>query len=370
MVKRVTEVKTFLDKAIVSFFYLAQLITFLLLFLPILNLNIPIWWLDNLLNLQIQWSLIACILLIVNLSYVKQCRRLFSTLTLAFICYNFLPLYFPSSSLFSSTFPSSHVFHNSAEPTSDNISQPPSAEFSTYNDYTDIPLTIAQLNLSYNNPNLQALVPVLGNKDFDLLVIQEASDRESEHIKAIGRHYPYTFGVSNLEATPSGMAIFSRFPIIEKKLHSFGGKGGQVLEVIIQMPISGVPIQLYAIHPSSPRSETLWLSRNQTLATLSSQIENSPFNNRIVVGDFNSSPWTHSFKVFQQKSQLKNSADGFGYVPSWSLTKKPFISMFSSVYIDHALVSEPFSILNKQRQFINGSDHLLLITKTSIRILQ
>lgn len=360
MVKRITGItkfKTFLNKAVVTFFYLAQLITFILLLLPILNLHIPIWWLDNLLNLQIQWSFIACILLIVNLSYVKQCRRLFSTITLALILHNFMPLYFPSS----------HIFHNSVAPTNNNIIQPPSTELSTH---VDIPLTIAQLNLSYDNPNLQALVPVLGNKDFDLLIIQEASDRESRHIKAIGRYYPYSFGLNHLEATPSGMAIFSRFPIIEKKLHSFGGKGGQVLEVIIQMPISGVPIQLYAIHPSSPRSEALWLSRNQTLTTLSSQILNSPFINRIVVGDFNNSPWTHSFKVFQQKSQLKNSADGFGYAPSWSLSNKTFLSMLSSVYIDHVLVSEPFNILNKNRQFISGSDHLLLVTKTSIRILQ
>lgn len=323
-------------------FYLLNLTLFLLLLLPNIPFSIPLWWLDNLLNLQIQWSFLALLLMLTNIIYIKKFRLFITFLHSTLIFINLMPLYL--------TIPT----------------QAQQEAIKTGNQQQLVPFTIAQLNLSYDNPNLTQLLPVLGDKRFQLLVIQEASDKEYKNIQRLASYYPYSFGLEALQATPSGMAIFSRYPISETHLYDLGYKSGHILEVIIQMPDYAKPIQIYALHPGSPRSKKLWQLRNSTLAVVANKVATSPFVNKIVIGDFNSSPWSHAFKYFQKTSQLKNSAQGFGYIPSWSYHSQPLLSILSSVYIDHSLVSEPFEVLNKYSQAIQGSDHLLLLTELAI----
>lgn len=317
---------------LVIVFHLVNLIVFIILLLPTLAINITIWWLDNLLNLQIQLSVIALLLMLINLIYIRQLTRIYSLLYVVVITTNLIPLY---------------------------LTTPLQITINKDNQR----FTIAQLNVSYNNPNLQLLLPILGDSHFDLLVLQEVSDKQHHNIKQLTRYYPYSFGLSSREATPSGLAIFSRWLITEKHLHDFDYKSGQLLEIIIQAPGSIVPIQVYALHPSSPRNEKLWKRRNKTLVTTAEQVTRSPFINKIIIGDFNSSPWSSAFKNFQKSTQLKNTANGFGYIPSWSYSTKPLLSILSSVYIDHNLVSRSFDVVNKHSRYIQGSDHQLLITE-------
>lgn len=317
------------------YFYLLNLVVFSLLLMPSLTDYITFWRVDNLLNLQIQWALLAVLLILINLFYIKTLRLTFSLLYLTVIAINFMPLYWPNSEPFS---------------------RPEEAQT----------FTVAQLNMSYDNPDLTLLLPILSDKNFDLLVIQEASDNEHNKIEKLATFYPYSFGLSPTDATPSGMAIFSRWLITESHIHDLGYKSGQILEVILQVPGSLAPIQVYAIHPNSPRTKILWQGRNQTLAMVAERAVSSPFSNKMIIGDFNSSPWSHSFKHLQTTSQLKNSANGFGYIPSWSYSSKPLFSILSSAYIDHSLVSASFSVLNKYSQSVQGSDHLLMVTELAI----
>lgn len=324
-------------KSLYGIFYLLNLTAFMLLLLPAVTTSVPWWWLDNLLNLQIQWAFFALLLMLCNLFLVKKLRGLCLFLYAVLIIYNLLPLYR------SPTLPATQASNSTAH------------RFS-----------IAQINLSYDNSNLVKLLPTLADPSFDLLVLQEASDREFANIKKLTQYYPYSFGITDSEATPSGMAILSRYPIIEKHLHNEGYKSGHILEVLLQTPDLTTPIQVYALHPGSPRTEALWQLRNKTLTSIAERITSSPFAHKIVVGDFNSSPWSGAFKRFQKNSQLKNSAQGFGYIASWSYSNKAPLSLLTSAYIDHCLVSAPFKVLNKQAQPIQGSDHQLLFTELII----
>lgn len=333
-------------KMIRSLFYLLNLTVFMLLLLPAVPLDVSLWWLDNLFNLQVQWALVALFLVLGNFIFIRKLRLLWVFLYSSIILYNLLPLYLaPNEEI------KEEIISVSNQPQI--IKQ-------------RITFTIAQLNLNYDNPNLQQLLPILGDKKIDLLVIQEASDKEYESFKQLARYYPYSFGINDTEATPSGMALFSRHPIVEKHLYDMGYKSGHVLEAILQMPGTISPIQVYELHPVSPRNEILWKRRNTTMATIADKIVASPFTNQIVIGDFNSSPWSSAFINFEKTTQLKNSALGFGYIPSWSYSTVSPFSMLSSAYIDHSLVSDSFKVINKYAQPIEGSDHQLLLTELEI----
>jgi len=318
-------------------FYIANLLLLGLILLPAVSANITVWWLDNLLNLQLQWSIVALLLQFLNHFYFKIYPWPITLAYFSLVTYNLIPLY---------------------------IKPHTAKEIMKKTAYSEI--NVAQLNLQYDNPNLKQLLPTLGNIDFDLLVIQEASDQQYQLINQLGQYYPFNFGISKNEATPSGMAIFSRWPIIEKHNHNLGAQRGHLLEVLLQHDRLNSPIQLYALHPVSPRTKKLWQTRNSSLKEMARMIASSPFTHKIVVGDFNSSPWSAEFKNFQKNTQLKSSADGFGYISSWSYSDNPVLSLISSAYIDHQLVSKNVSVLNKNSTPISGSDHQLILTQLQI----
>lgn len=318
-------------------FYLANLLILILIFLPVVSANISVWWLDNLLNLQLQWSIIALLLQLLNHFYFKIYHWKFSVIFFLLVAYNLTPLYLKVDS-------SNEIITNR----------------------NNVIINVAQLNLQYDNPNLKQLLPTLGNDHFDLLVIQEASDTQYDLINQLGQYYPFHFGISKNEATPSGMAIFSRWPLIEKHNHHLGAQHGHLLETLLQHDGLISPIQLFTLHPVSPRTKQLWQIRNNTLNTMAEMIASSPFIHKIVVGDFNSSPWSAEFKKFQTNTQLKSSADGFGYISSWSYSNNPILSFISSAYIDHQLVSKNIAVVNKSGTAISGSDHQLILTQLQI----
>ncbi|WP_022941046.1 endonuclease/exonuclease/phosphatase family protein [Psychromonas hadalis] len=309
--------------------YSIQLLVLALLLLPLFA--VELWWVDNLANLQWQWSLCAILLIIINIAFKLRFRYLSITvLSMTIIYQQWFLLYQPQHS--------------------------PFLDKQT--------LTIAQFNISYSNPYLNELLPQFGDPDFDILVLQEASDKQD--INILSQYYPYSFGLEPLNASPSGLLIFSRWPIIESHSHVLTTAKTHILEVIIQSPKQQIPVQIYAIHPASPRSKILWQQRNKAFDDLAQLVNNSLLNNKIIIGDFNSSHWTPAFSRLQQATLLKNSAAGFGYIPSWSYHQYHVFWPILSAYVDHCLVSQHIAVINKQLQMMPGSDHLLIKTTLAI----
>lgn len=81
----------------------------------------------------------------------------------------------------------------------------------------------------------------------------------------------------------------------------------------------------------------------------------------IVIGDFNSTPWSSRFRKFQQASNLRNSQQGFGLQPTWQ-TSLPSVLMIA---IDHCLHSQSITTINRYIGSNIGSDHLPLVVELS-----
>ncbi|WP_028863922.1 endonuclease/exonuclease/phosphatase family protein [Psychromonas aquimarina] len=169
-------------------FYLINLIVFTLLLLPAMPAAVSLWWLDNLVSLQLQWSLLAILLILINIQYIHRYTLASALFYLMIIAYNQQPLY-----LSFKTQQQNHLLSST------------------------IQLKIAQLNIRYENPHLDKLTATVSDPEFDVLVLQEAADHQHKQIKALSQYYPYSIGIAPLESTPSGLALFSRWPIVEKK---------------------------------------------------------------------------------------------------------------------------------------------------------
>lgn len=315
-------------------FCLLNMVTFTMLLLPVLSFPSPYWWLDNLLGLQLQWSMFAIILLFFNALFIKKAILLQVLLCLFLFTHKYLPWYHPVE---------------------------------TDIKITNETLSIAQLNLHYENPNIAKLITQAEQTKFNILILQEVADYQREAVNQLSAIYPYSVGVEKNSPTTSGMVVFSRWPIVESVVHNLGFSGGQIIEILFQSPEQSIPLQLFSLHPPSPRDKILWKKRNAVLDYIERQIEHSLFSNQIIIGDFNSTPWTEALQSLINSSQMRNSGEGFGYIPSFSFIQHgPLLHWLSSVYIDHCLISPAIQVIDKRYKFINGSDHVLINTSLMI----
>lgn len=309
--------------------YLVTLLVLLMLLQPLLPVFVTIWWLDNLSSLQLQWSLMALLLLPVNMYQGKKHLSALLLLLLLAVIYQQL-----------------------AASRSNKALQP-----------TAQTLKIAQLNIHYQNPHLDKLLLTLSAADYDLLVLQEVGDDQRQKITSLQQTYPYFIS----DSATKDLALFSKWPIVDRKTHDLGYKGGHIIEAIIQTPKDSNAVQIFALHAASPRSADLWLVRNATLKYVAQRAQASLLPSKIIIGDLNTTPWSAQFQRLQKNSRLTYTSNAIAYIPSWSYNNSnPLINLLSSAYIDHCLISDTLNVISKDYQSIPGSDHQLLVTELGI----
>jgi len=311
------------------FFILLQLILLVLMASPLVLPEVDYWWFDNLLNLQLQWSLLATILLVPGMIYFRRISLALLPLYGFIVIVNFAHLYIPSST-------------------------PATGSFG---------LNIAQLNLRYHNPHTKDIFSQLAQADYDILVLQEIGDVSVEYLERVSISYPYSIGSGSLSGYSSRHVLFSKWPLSDRKVHDLGHVEGNVIDVLVNPPHSDRAVRVLALHPGAPRNRELWALRNTTLEFVAREIAKSPNRYQLVVGDLNVSSWSVVFQNLLQVSGLRHSGAGHGYLPSWTLLPHNSITrLLGSAYIDHCLVSSSFSIRDRQWQIVEGSDHLLIST--------
>jgi endonuclease/exonuclease/phosphatase (EEP) superfamily protein YafD len=338
--------------------YLCNLIVLIIFILPFLPIKITNWWLDNLSSLQLQWTVAALLLLAFNIIKAKKYFRVFIMLLITMIYRQH-----------SASAQNKAIALKKAKKhfgvlimlliTLVYLQRPASYAGNT-EALTAPSLKIVQFNMHYQNPYLDQLLSRLNNGDFDLLVLQEVGNDQRQKITTLKQTYPYFIS----DASNADLALFSKWPIVEHKTHDLGYQGGHIIEVIIQSPEANTPVHIFTLHPVSPRNASLWQLRNSTLNYVAEQASASLLQYKIIIGDLNTTPWSAQFKKLQENSLLTNSDNTFAYIPSWSYSgKNPLLSLLSSAYIDHCLISDSFAVISKDYQRIPGSDHQLVVTK-------
>jgi endonuclease/exonuclease/phosphatase family metal-dependent hydrolase len=310
-----------------------QLILITAMSAPLLVSEINPWWLDNLLSLQLQWTLLAVLSLLFGMRYFRRITTPLLPLYGLIVFGNFGDLYSP-------------------------------VEPATSSDFT---FNIAQLNIRYENPHTTDIFSRLVQADYDIVVIQEISDHLVGHLDRLTASYPYSMGSTSPSGYSSGNVLLSKWPLSNRKIHNLGYAEGKIIDAQVKPAGSDKPVRVLALHPGAPRNRELWELRNSTLAFVAREVAESPQQHQVVVGDLNVSPWSPEFQTLLNDSGLRDSSSGYGYIPSWSLfTHNPISRLLSSAYIDHCLMSSTFAIRDKQWRFTDGSDHLLISTRLGV----
>ncbi len=79
----------------------------------------------------------------------------------------------------------------------------------------------------------------------------------------------------------------------------------------------------------------------------------------VIIGDFNSTPWSSRFRKLLKDSNLNNSQQGYGFQTTWLANLPPPLR----IPIDHCLQSQAFTTVNRNTGMNIGSDHLPLLVE-------
>ena len=125
--------------------------------------------------------------------------------------------------------------------------------------------------------------------------------------------------------------------------------------VMAQFKFNEKPFTLFGAHLMSPIGSYRSNLRNKQIAVLIQQIQkiNQP---TVLLGDFNTTPWSPFFKDIIQKTGLKDARKELGIYPSW-----PAGNISMQIPIDHSLTSNGIRVHLFRLGPDIGSDHLPII---------
>ncbi|MEQ1079324.1 endonuclease/exonuclease/phosphatase family protein [Acinetobacter seifertii] len=184
----------------------------------------------------------------------------------------------------------------------------------------------------------------------DLLLTLESDKTWENALKEIEEDYPYRVPVplDNLY----GMHLYSRLPLKNTEVKFILSNEIPSIHTTVILP-SGMPVQLYCLHPKPPspteaKDSTL---RDAELLIVGDQIKDLD-ESCIVMGDLNDVAWSRTTRLFQRISGLLDPRVG-----------RHFINTFHADYpllrwsLDHIFHSTDFGLIKMQRLSHIGSDH-------------
>lgn len=221
-------------------------------------------------------------------------------------------------------------------------------------------ITIAQYNCFYENDRLEDIARWLQEnaQEFDIVSLHEVSHRFKEHLVGLEKYYPYR--VINVSEYELGHVFLSRLPITSNEMKTFESIRGRYFVFKVKT-YQAKPLHFYVVHPLAPLSPNYLKWRNAEFAEISTIINQDSENYKILSGDFNATPYSHTFAELLNNTNLQRARVWIG---SWP-TILPLT--FARIQIDHSLISQKMRFISQVTGPDLGSDHMPVITKVALQ---
>ncbi len=223
--------------------------------------------------------------------------------------------------------------------------------------------TILQHNVHYLKVDIDAVIADIKQHadDVDVVFLQEAPTALKYKVREeLANLYPYQI------VYPSkrwhGKILLSRFPIHSNALLTYPNMERDIQGVHALLDVNGTAVSLYGIHTSSPISLEFYRKRNLQLQHIAEVISQDNTAHKMVLGDFNATPYHGYYKQALKASGLQDGQEALGLNGTWP-------SMFPALFhipIDHLWYSDAFEIMSRSIAAANGSDHFSVLTSLKL----
>ncbi len=203
------------------------------------------------------------------------------------------------------------------------------------------------MNVNSQNKDYKKTIEYIESIQPDILALEEINTAWIEALSGVLSKYPYYQHIPRSDNF--GIGLYSKLP--PEKINVKHYSSVTVPSIVANFNMAGIPFTLLLTHPVPPSSNRYYQWRNEQLKNIVK--ERGEFEeNLIVLGDLNSTSWSYYFQDFLQGLNLRDSRKGFGLQNTW-----PSHLFILSIAIDHCLISNRFSVLERKIGPDIGSDH-------------
>lgn len=224
-------------------------------------------------------------------------------------------------------------------------------------DYAGTPFKVYSANLHINNKDLSKLNHELKEINPDIILLLEVTPVHFEQLQTVIQKYPYHIEKRSFGGPEIGFVFLSKLPIINNRVTKLSDVCNFFLEAVIE--INQKPVMFYGIHAQRPYAQNYFERKNQFL-WLGRQIKEQSLP-VIAAGDFNTTPYSSFFREIVKITGLRDSREGFGWLPSWPTYFPPLW-----IPIDHVLVTPDIKVRKMTAGSYIGSDHYPVLAELSI----
>jgi endonuclease/exonuclease/phosphatase (EEP) superfamily protein YafD len=211
-------------------------------------------------------------------------------------------------------------------------------------------LRAMQLNVNTRLGSPEQVEQAIRLEDPQLVVLEEVSARWMTELEWLKESHPHH--VSLAREDNFGIALFSKFPLVDSKVLNIGTAG--VPSILATVQTSEGMLRVIATHPLPPMGSRYSRLRNEQLERLADYIDSS--RPTLLIGDLNATPWSYPFRRLLKRSGLQDSGRGYGIQPTW-----PNFNPLLRIPIDHCLHSPDIVITSRRVGEDVASDHYPLI---------
>jgi len=211
-------------------------------------------------------------------------------------------------------------------------------------------------NILKSNDDVGRFAAWIRDSDADVVVATEVLPRHVEQMAGPMADYP--FRKLEPRGHPFGMVVYSRHPISDEsvtRLVDSAGPASAPVMVTVDVDTPAGTLHIAGLHVFPPVTPHRFARRNEQFgvaADILAEVETP----RIVVGDFNATPWSAGLRAFLSETGLH----GFNTRATW-----PVWFGFAGIPIDHAFASVDLRILDIETGPDIGSDHRPVIVKVA-----
>ena len=208
-------------------------------------------------------------------------------------------------------------------------------------------LRIYYANILYTNYDYESLKQQIDDNGYDVVVLVEFSDQHDEALKEFFQErFPYV-NRNSWSTKLAGDIVFSKYPItnlLEKYPQEPGRRKYSYFSIDNW---NNNPYYFYVVHTSAPVSTYNFQMRNQQLKKLSNEFliqsqdraEDAPV---VMLGDFNLSPRSPSYAIFEQ--ELQGKVENIFRQERPIFTRSLRDQKIFNVHIDHVFVSPSINV--------------------------
>jgi endonuclease/exonuclease/phosphatase (EEP) superfamily protein YafD len=214
------------------------------------------------------------------------------------------------------------------------------------------PLKVVSFNVLTSNTRYADTLNYLQAADADVILLMEISDVWEREMKPLRLTHPH--GNVNPQADNFGIAIYSRLPLAECSLEALMPDGMRCVNAVVQLGNAGAvrELRFIGLHPLPPSNADAARKQTEELAAVAKLVSSQPGLPALVVGDFNTTPWSRALTGLREQCALDFRTPRPSWRPTWSARSGLF-----ALPIDQALCTPQLFISKRELGPDVGSDH-------------